>query len=106
MRKAVEEVLSGRLEQGDVFEAFIKRFRLNRFDEVLEYRPYDEGLERSYSRTCEQFGLEVSDSDVATITGAVFSWGPARRCARYRSRRCPSTSHSWHSPTPTSAPSM
>lgn len=74
MRKAVEPLVSTRL-QGDELEAFFNRFRINRYDEIMEYRPYDEILERAYRRTCERFGLEVTPEDVATIQQAILTWG-------------------------------
>ena len=75
MRQTIEPMLADRIT-GEAFEAFVTRFRANRFDEVLEYRPYDEVLERSFRRTCEQFGIEVRDSDVTAITNAILTWGP------------------------------
>lgn len=75
MRATVEPMLADRIS-GDAFEAFFERFRLNRYDEVMEYRPYDDVLERSYRRTCEMFGVEVRDSDVTAIQNAVLAWGP------------------------------
>ncbi|MFT4136782.1 HAD-IA family hydrolase [Microbacterium sp.] len=75
MRATVQPMLSDRLT-GDAFERFFSRFRLNRYDEVMEYHPYDEILERSYRRTCEAFRIEARDSDVAAIQAAVLTWGP------------------------------
>ena len=75
MRAAVEEVLRDKIAPGPTFEAFITRFRANRFDEILEYRPYAEVLERSFRRTCAQFEIEVDDADVTAITEAIFTWG-------------------------------
>ncbi|WP_347344519.1 HAD-IA family hydrolase [Microbacterium sp.] len=75
MRETVQPMLADRLA-GEEFERFFTRFRLNRFDEVLEYRPYDEVLERSYRRTCAMFDVEARDSDVAAIQAAVLTWGP------------------------------
>lgn len=74
MREAVAPILSDRLDDAQ-FEAFMNRFRIYRFDEILDYRPYDEVLECSYRRTCEYFGLAVGPDDAATISGAVLSWG-------------------------------
>ena len=75
MRKTVEPMLADRIS-GDEFERFFNRFRVNRYDEVMEYRPYDEILERSYRRTCAMFGVEARDSDVKAIQEAVLTWGP------------------------------
>jgi len=74
MRKAIEPIVAGRL-RADQFEVFFNRFRLDRYDEIMEYRPYDEILERSYRRTCARFGLEVTEEQIAAIQGDVISWG-------------------------------
>ena len=74
MRKTVEPLLADRIT-GDDFEAFYDRFRLDRYDEVMEYRPYDQILDRAFRRTAAQFGVEVRDSDVATIIDDMRGWG-------------------------------
>lgn len=74
MRKTVEPIVADRLP-GDRLEAFFNRFRLDRYDEIMEYRPYDEILDRSFRRTCARFGLEVADEDVAAIQRDVITWG-------------------------------
>lgn len=75
MRKSVEPIIAKQL-QADRIEEFFNRFRLDRYDEIMEYRPYDEILDRAYRRTCARFGIEVKDEDVATIQRDVISWGP------------------------------
>ncbi|MFT4228818.1 MAG: HAD-IA family hydrolase [Microbacterium sp.] len=75
MRQAVEPLVAGRLH-GDDLEEFFHRYRIIRYDEIMEYRPYDEILERSYRRVCAHFGLSVSDVDIATIQQAFCCWGP------------------------------
>ena len=75
IRKTVEPLLSDRLAPEEL-ERFFTRFRLNRYDEVMEYRPYDEILDRSFRRTCAMFGIEARDADVHAIQQAIFTWGP------------------------------
>lgn len=75
IRKTVEPLLSDRLP-ADALDRFFRRYRLNRYDEVMEYRPYDEILERSFRRTCTMFGIEAQDADVTAIQEAIFTWGP------------------------------
>lgn len=74
MRKTVEPIVADRL-QGDQLEAFFADFSFIRLDEILEYRPYDEILDRSYRRVCERYGLEVRAEDVAAIQRDVLEWG-------------------------------
>jgi 2-haloacid dehalogenase len=74
MRKTVEPIVADRLE-GDQLEAFFADFSFIRYDEILEYRPYDEVLDRSYRRACARYGLEVRDEDVAAIQRDVLEWG-------------------------------
>lgn len=74
MRKTVEPMLADRIT-GDDFEAFYDRFRLDRYDEVMEYRPYEEILERAFRRTAARFDVEVRDSDVPTIIEDMRGWG-------------------------------
>ena len=74
MRKTVEPIVADRLSAEDL-ESFFELFSFIRYDEILEYRPYDEILERSYRRVCERFGLEVADADVAAIQRDVMDWG-------------------------------
>jgi len=75
MRQTVEPIIRERL-QGDDLDAFFSRYRVIRYDEIMEYRPYDEVLERAYRRTCAAFGLEVAPEDVKAIQDAFCSWGP------------------------------
>lgn len=75
MRQTVEPIIGSRLH-GDDLEAFFRRYRIVRYDEIMEYRPYDEVLERAYRRTCATFGLEVAPEDVTAIQEAFRSWGP------------------------------
>src|SRR5699024_6734149 len=70
-----EPIVADRLH-GDQVEAFFDRFSLDRYDEVMEYRPYDVILERSFRRTCARFGLEVADEHVQAIQRDVLTWGP------------------------------
>lgn len=74
MRKTVEPIVADRL-QGDQLEAFFADFSFIRYDEILEYRPYDEVLDRSFRRACARYGLEVRDEDVAAIQRDVLEWG-------------------------------
>lgn len=74
MRKSVEPIISAHLEGGQI-EEFFNRFRLDRYDEIMEYRPYDEVLERAYRRTCARFGIEAKDHEIETIQRDVISWG-------------------------------
>lgn len=74
MRQTVEPIVAEQLDPSRI-EAFFHRFRINRYDEVAEYRPYDEILERSYRRTCEAFGVSVEPEHVAAITGSLLTWG-------------------------------
>lgn len=74
MRKTVEPIVADRL-QGDQLEAFFTDFSFIRYDEILEYRPYDEVLDRSFRRACARYGLEVRDEDVAAIQRDVLEWG-------------------------------
>jgi 2-haloacid dehalogenase len=74
MRKTVEPIVADRL-QGDQLEAFFSDFSFIRYDEILEYRPYDEVLDRSFRRICARYGLEVRDEDVAAIQRDVLEWG-------------------------------
>ncbi len=74
MRKIVEPMVADRLPAGQV-DQFFDDFSFIRYDEILEYRPYDEVLERSFRRISERYGLEVRDEDVATIQREVLEWG-------------------------------
>ncbi|WP_045279108.1 HAD-IA family hydrolase [Microbacterium oxydans] len=74
MRKTVEPLLADRIT-GDDFEAFYNRFRLDRYDEIMEYRPYEEILDRAFRRTAARFDVEVRESDVATILEDMRGWG-------------------------------
>lgn len=73
MRKTVEPMLADRIS-GDDFEAFYNRFRLDRYDEIMEYRPYDEIIDRAFRRTCARFDVEVRDTDVSTILEDLLGW--------------------------------
>ncbi|MFT4136775.1 haloacid dehalogenase type II [Microbacterium sp.] len=73
MGKTVERLIGDRLD-ADRLGAFKDRFGANRWDEILEYRPYNEILERAWRRTCAQFGLEVGDGDVDAITTDILEW--------------------------------
>ena len=73
MGKTVDRLIGDRLD-ADRRETFKDRFGVNRWDEVLEYRPYDEILERAWRRTCEQFALESADSDIDAITASIGEW--------------------------------
>ena len=74
MRKTVEPIVKDRLA-ADQLEPFFADFSFIRYDEVLEYRPYDEVLDRSFRRVCARYGLEVRDEDVAAIQRDVLEWG-------------------------------
>ena len=74
MRKTVEPIVKDRLS-ADQLEPFFADFSFIRFDEVLDYHPYDEVLDRSYRRACARYGLEVRDEDVAAIQRDVLEWG-------------------------------
>lgn len=74
MRKSVEPMIKDQLD-AEQLEAFFSRFSLDRYDEIMEYRPYDEILERSFRRTASRFGLEITDDQVATVQRDVLSWG-------------------------------
>lgn len=74
MRKIVEPMVADRLPAGQI-DQFFDDFSFIRYDEILEYRPYDEVLERSFRRISERYGLEVRDEDVATIQREVLEWG-------------------------------
>lgn len=74
MRRTVEPIVADRL-QGERLEAFFADFSFIRYDEILEYRPYDEILDRSFRRVCARYGLEVRDEDVAAIQRDVPTWG-------------------------------
>ncbi len=74
MRKSVEPIVADRL-QGEQLEAFFTDFSFIRYDEIMEYRPYDEVLDSSFRRVCARYGLEVKDEDVATIQRDVLEWG-------------------------------
>ncbi len=75
MRKTVEPIVSDRLH-GETLEEFFRQFSFIRYDEIMEYRPYDEVLERSYRRVCARFGIEVGADDVAAILRDFAEWGP------------------------------
>lgn len=75
MRATVEPIVADRLGP-ERLDAFFDRFRLDRYDEIMEYRPYDEILDRSFRRTCARFGLDVADEHVAAIQRDVLTWGP------------------------------
>ncbi|MET4098525.1 2-haloacid dehalogenase [Agrococcus sp. UYP10] len=75
MREAVTPLLADRIT-GDDLEVFLRRFRTYRYDEILEYRPYDVVLDRAFRRACEESGIEARDTDVGTILDAVLTWGP------------------------------
>ena len=75
MREAVEPFLIGRLSPDEV-DRFFAVFRVYRFDEILEYAPYDQVLESSYRRTCRRFGLDAEAAAIEAITTAVLNWGP------------------------------
>jgi 2-haloacid dehalogenase len=74
MRKTVEPIVADRL-QGERLEQFFTDFSFIRYDEILEYRPYDEVLDRSFRRICARYDLEVRDEDVAAIQRDVLEWG-------------------------------
>ncbi|WP_336713174.1 haloacid dehalogenase type II [Arthrobacter sp. USHLN218] len=75
MREAVEPFLIDRLSPAEL-DRFFALFRMYRFDEILQYAPYDEVLEASYRRTCGKFGLEAETAAIKAITSAVLGWGP------------------------------
>lgn len=75
IREATVPLISDRLDAAAI-EAFLTRFRIYRYDQIMEYAPYDEIMENAYRRTCRRFGLEVRDGDVEALTAAVLSWGP------------------------------
>ncbi|MFT4215306.1 MAG: HAD-IA family hydrolase [Microbacterium sp.] len=75
MRHVVEPLVADRLSRDDL-DAFFERYRIIRYDEVMEYRPYDEILERSYRRACDVFGLSVTPEDITTIQESFCTWGP------------------------------
>lgn len=74
MRKIVEPMVADRLPAGQI-DQFFDDFSFIRYDEILEYRPYDEVLERSFRRISERYGLEARDEDIATIQREVLEWG-------------------------------
>lgn len=75
MRQTVEPIVAEQLSP-ELIEPFFHRFRIDRYDEVMEYRPYDEILERAYRRTCERFSVTVETEHIEAITGSLLTWGP------------------------------
>jgi 2-haloacid dehalogenase len=73
MREATVPLIEDRLD-GAGIERFLNLFRIYRYDEVLEYAPYDEILASSYTRTCRRFGIEVRPGDIEAITTSVATW--------------------------------
>jgi 2-haloacid dehalogenase len=67
-------LLDGRLPE-EQWPAFKKVFRGYRFDEVLEYRPYEEILQRSFDRVCKYFGIGPTPGAGAELADAVKSFG-------------------------------
>jgi 2-haloacid dehalogenase len=75
MREATVPLIEDRLDAAQV-ERFLYLFKIYRYDEVLEYAPYEEILASSYTRTCRKFGLEVRPGDIEAITSSVATWVP------------------------------
>lgn len=75
MRKTVEPFVKDQLDPVTL-EQFFKDFSFIRYDEILEYRPYGEILERSYQRICQRYGLEAKPEHVEAIKRDVLEWGP------------------------------
>jgi len=74
MRKTVEPFVKDQLSP-EQLEQFFKDFSFIRYDEILEYRPYGEILERSYQRVCARYGLEAKPEHIAAIQHDIFEWG-------------------------------
>lgn len=73
---ATLKTLGSRLDGVDT-EAFLRRFEVVRYEEVLgEYRPYRQILRDSLRRTLDEFGLEYRDSDGQALIDAVPTFGP------------------------------
>lgn len=73
---ATLETLGPRLDGVDT-EAFLRRFEVVRYEEVLgEYRPYRQILCDSLRRTLDEFGLEYRDEDGQALIDAVPTFGP------------------------------
>lgn len=75
MRETVAPLVAERLGPAR-FESFLALFRAYRYDQIMEYAPYDEVLEAAFRRTCRRFGLAATADEVAAITAAVTTWGP------------------------------
>ena len=75
MRATVEPLVAELLAPEEI-DQFFRDFSFIRYDEILEYRPYGEVLERSYRRTCERFGIEAKPEHIETIQRDIFTWGP------------------------------
>ncbi len=73
MREIVEPRIADKLP-ADKMDEFFNRFRLDRYDEVMEYRPYDEILDRSFRRTCARYGIDVTWDDVYCIQCEFCTW--------------------------------
>lgn len=73
---ATLETLGSRLDGIDT-DAFLRRFEVVRYEEVLgEYRPYRQILRDSLRRTLDEFGLEYRESDGQALIDAVPTFGP------------------------------
>ncbi|UOQ59310.1 haloacid dehalogenase type II [Leucobacter rhizosphaerae] len=74
MRKTVEPFVKDQFDP-ETLEAFFKDFSFIRYDEILEYRPYGEVLERSYQRICARYGIEATPEAIAAIQRDTLEWG-------------------------------
>lgn len=75
MRKSVEPIVSPHLSEGQL-EEFFNKFRLDRYDAVMDYRPYDDIIEYSFRRTCARFDIQITAEDILSVQQDLLSWGP------------------------------
>ena len=75
MSKVTLQILGDRAKKIDT-EAFLQEFSDMRFNDIMEYRPYEAVLRRCLHNVMSKWGLEYTEADGDTMMAAVPTWGP------------------------------
>jgi 2-haloacid dehalogenase len=75
MTKVTMQILGERAKKIDT-EAFLQEFSDMRFNDIMEYRPYEAVLRRCLHNVMSKWGLEYTEADGDTMMAAVPTWGP------------------------------